>query len=204
MEYTEDDLTRGLIQLYQDRDFNQIIEPEAHFNHYGNKGWPDLYAVFERPTERLIEHHIIEVNSESAVKSATGANQIVRQFKTMLKYFFKDEQNIADIPTNDWEMVFVFELTFIPTEYNILHIFDNIQIYHEVFKSGKMDPFEELPSDQTNRGIHQGVEKSMTLRHPNSPEREWQLASNEGLRSVMDKDASSFLDTLREKESWSL
>lgn len=200
----EDDLTNGLIQRYQSRDLCRIIEPEAHYDHYGYRGWPDLYAVFERADQNLVEYHLIEVKSEHAVKAATGANEILRQFNQMRTYFFKDERHNISLPVykhND--AVAVFELTFIPTEYTILHIFDNKEMYNEAITSSSHNPYDKLPPDQTNTGIHSGIEVSLTLRHPSKPHPPIALAThNEQFDPSL--GPIEFLDDLERRHSFTI
>lgn len=170
MAYSEDDLTEVLIQRYQDRDIVHIIEPEAHYDHYGHRGWPDLFVVFERAPEGLIEHHLIEVKSEYAVKSATGANEIIRQFNQMRRYFFDDERhNLYPMDHDYQEIVIDFELTFIPTPYTIQHLHNYAEMYNQAISATSPDRFDLLPSDQGTSGIHEGIEVNLTLRHPEYP-----------------------------------
>lgn len=195
MGYKEDDLTEGLIEDYQSRDHIQIIEPEAHYDHYGHRGWPDLFAVFLRPAEALFEYHLIEVKSEHAVKTATGANEIIRQFNQMRRYFYEDDRHHVALPEFEFqEVVLVFELAFIPTDHTILHIFDNKRIYTEAITADSPNPWEKLPLDQTNSGIQRGIEVSLTLRHPNNPGKELELISNHRGSYLDEKDPQTLLD----------
>lgn len=201
MAYKEDDLTEGLIENYQKRDHIRIIEPEAHYDHYGHRGWPDLFAVFLRPDEGLVEYHLIEVKSEYAVKAATGANEIIRQFNQMRRYFYEDDRHHVMLPEfESREIVLVFELTFIPTEHTVSHIFSNKRMYTEAITSDSPNPWEKLPSDQTNTGIHSGIEVSLTLRHPNNPENELELISGHSGRTryMNNKDPQTLLNSFND------
>lgn len=124
MTPTEDDLAKAIVHYNQsrDRDIVDIIEPEAHYDHYGWRGIPDLYIVFQRPNS-LWEQHLYEIKSEYAVKAATEANEIIRQFNQMRLWFFEDDERRVHEPRYDFEdVVLHFELVFIPTEYTILYI----------------------------------------------------------------------------------
>lgn len=99
-QYTEDNLTNALIEFYREHgDYDPKIEPEAPYDHYGKRGFADLYIELEKlglsdtMHERIDtkEAHLIEVKSGSAVKSATGANDIIRQFNQMRQNFYKDD-----------------------------------------------------------------------------------------------------------------
>lgn len=195
MSYKEDDLTKSLIKHHQDRDHVRIIEPEAHYDHYGKQGWPDLYVVFNRIPENLIEHHLIEVKSEHAVRQATGANEIIRQFNQMRWYFFEDDRRNVHQPRSEYEdVVLVFELTFIPTEYNILHLFDNKEIYNQAITSDSLDPVDKLPDNQTNTNIHNGIEVYLTLRHPADARSERVLISNNGWELTSSDDPIELIE----------
>jgi len=177
MTYTEDDLTEALIQYHKDRHLVEIVEPEAFYNNYGMRGYPDLYVQFNRAPEDLIESHLVEIKSEYAVKSATGANEIIRQFNKMRRHFYEDEDRHVPFPRNEFEeVVLVFELAFIPSEYTLLHLLDNKEMYNEAINIS--DPaYSKLPRDQSNEGVHSGVEVDLTFRHPAAPGYAYSLVS---------------------------
>lgn len=179
MPYKEDDLTEGLIQYHQQNHLVEVIEPEAHYQDYGQRGTPDLYVIFTRAAEGLIESHLIEVKSDHAIRAATGANEIIRQFNRMRYHFYEDEKRPAPEPLQEGdEVVLVFELAFIPSEYALLHLLDNKQLYNTAIQT--RIGFDKLPSGQTNSGIHSGVETDLTFRHPNAPEMAMSLVSGRG------------------------
>lgn len=179
MAYTEDDLTEAIIEYHKDRHLIETIEPEAFYNDYGMRGYPDLYVQFNRPADGLIESHLIEVKSEYAVKSATGANEIIRQFNKMRRHFYEDNDRPVPFPQFEWEeVVLVFELAFIPSEYTLLHLLDNREMYNEAINI--LDPaYSKLPSEQSNEGIHSGVEVNLTFRHPAAPGYGYSLVSKQ-------------------------
>lgn len=213
MTYTEDDLTEALIQYHKDRHLVEIIEPEAFYNDYGMRGYPDLHLQFNRPADGLIESHLIEVKSEYAVDSATGANEIIRQFNKMRRHFYEDDDRQIPFPSYEWEdVVLVFELAFIPSEYTLLHLLDNKEMYNEAINIS--DPtYSKLPNNQTNNGIHSGVEVDLTFRHPAAPKYSYSLVSKGGSvelppnRSVfeaiqrVDEDLGQDLLSILDKES---
>lgn len=124
-------------EMYGDEEeFEVNVYPEAHYDHYGTRGAADLYIEALEDTARPMgdEHvfrkterwsYLYEVKSEYAVKQATGANEILRQFTRMRDYFFKDDQ--YDEPDH-----LHLELCFLPTPVTWEHVRENESIYREV------------------------------------------------------------------------
>jgi len=170
---TEDDLTNAIIRYYHEDNFSTVhsVEPEANFN-ADLSGYPDLYLIVQEGLHHEFQtHKIIEVKSEPAVKRATGANEIIRQFNKYRRYFFEDDYRGAH-PVAEWEeIVLQFELCFVPTEYNILHLYDNRAMYAETFKKRMWDAHEQIPvSNEMGGGvIHGDIEIFPTFRDPRSP-----------------------------------
>jgi hypothetical protein len=134
----EDDLVRRQIQWLQSiAHINQEdleIEIEAHYNHYGDRGVVDLVG---RDTSGRLgrdqEVYLFEMKSDAAVKQATGANEILRQFNRMREYFFKDESR------RQAEMV-NFELVFTPTERALDHFIENVDLYLSATNADRFNP----------------------------------------------------------------
>lgn len=153
MHVTEDELTNALIQQhremqeqekehYSDAPASQAY-PEAHYNQYGNRGAVDLYV-----TAGKREAHLYEFKSDSAVREVTGANEILRQFNKMRKYFFDGSEH--NPPTYS----VIFELCFTPSERNFRHIAENAEMYRSAVLE---DPYDG-PTDE--------VLSNVTMRHP--------------------------------------
>lgn len=131
MQVSEDELTNALIQYHREnhREAEELnpdsgdlnAYPEAHYNHYGNRGVADLYVTTGEWSGK-----VYELKSESAVREATGANEILRQFNKMREYFFAGSQH--DPPTHEVH----FELCFTPSELNFRHIAENADMYRSV------------------------------------------------------------------------
>lgn len=148
MTISEDDIVSTLIEYHKQSvedleeldgiEYESKAYPEAHYNHYGNRGIADLYVenVSERGDGSC---YVYEIKSESATRGATGANEIIRQFNKMREYFFKD---------NSYEPYHhtTFELCFTPTDYNLQHIYDNLSIY----QSNVEQDISDLDVDRPN------------------------------------------------------
>ena len=123
----EDRLTNALINKSRPSDNHPVIDgpeiyPEAHYHHYGNSGVADLYVYFNNSQGGPKRGHVFEIKSESAVRNATGANEIIRQFNQLREFFFLGSE--YEVP-NEID----FELCFLPTQYNMNHILENEAMY---------------------------------------------------------------------------
>lgn len=131
----EDELANAVIQHQKeseekafeqgDPDAEIHVYPEAHYNHYGNRGAVDLYVDTSG-----WNGHLYEFKSESAVRRATGANAIIRQFNRMRKFFFKGSD--FGIPKS----TVIFELCFTPSEYTARHVIENSELYASSVQNG--------------------------------------------------------------------
>lgn len=118
----EDRVVESLIEFHKNQDSDAEINPEQHYNHYGDRGIVDLFV--DGDVNDLPQQWLYEAKSESAVRSATGANEIIRQFNRMRDFFFKG---------SEYEPEFVhYKLVFIPTQYNIRHLITNNSLYQEL------------------------------------------------------------------------
>jgi len=157
MSITEDKLASSIIKHFrestkrlEEMDNTNIelnVHPESSYNHYGTRGFVDLYFERKYPSG-YSEAYVYELKSESAVKQATGANEIIRQFNKMREYFFKGSSH--SLPKS-----ITFELCFTPTEYNIRHISENIEMYHSSVEQRLLESY------------HERINRIVTSRPPN-------------------------------------
>lgn len=123
----EDALTNALIQYHKqserdarsrgEEDVETSLYPEEHYNHYGDRGVVDLYCATSGWSG-----HLYEIKSESAVRHATGANEILRQFNRMRQHFYPGTEHTTPLEVR-------FELCFTPTAYNARHLLTNAEMY---------------------------------------------------------------------------
>lgn len=110
------------------------IKSEVHYNHYGNKGAVDLFV--HDTTTGSNHYYIYEIKSGAAIREATGANQILRQYNRMRQYFFQGK----DIQPGNGAWI-TFQLVFTPSEKTIKHLLDNYSMYETVMeKESESDP----------------------------------------------------------------
>lgn len=180
-EFTEDDLVTALLE--QDRWNREGVEaiPEAHFNHYGDRGVVDLVRIDEARGEITLR----EIKSASAIKNhETGANSIIRQFNKMRKYFFKDDSWVP--PLRDEERKYGsiekstvnFHIEFIACSYCIQHIVENASIYEQCVKNQVFDTSNHRGNIDVTRGVF--------LRHPEQPGQGYILLDENGRVSLTD------------------
>jgi len=125
----EDKLVNQLIKRAGNASFvDEVeVEAEAHYSHYGTRGVADLYVReidIENGREYLSDS-LYEVKSGSAVRQATGANEIIRQYNKMRKTFYLDESR--DEPDD-----LHIELAFTIEPATVRHVAENFSLYASV------------------------------------------------------------------------
>lgn len=181
MTYSEDDLVNALIRGYENAEFVHVIEPEAEYDDDGMRGFPDLHVVVEWLDEGIIVSELIEVKSEYAVRSATGANEIIRQFNKMRRHFYDGNGRVVPMRQFEWQDLYLgFELAFIPSMKNLVHLIENKEMYNYAIQNSQGN-ISRLPRDQNMvPGFHNEFGVSITFRHPDQPDRPMTLASVSG------------------------
>jgi len=193
----EDELIPSLVQLDEPAEFEKerpdSIEytamPEVHYNYYGSRGCVDLITRKETTLNgsKTVRDSIYEVKSDSAIRNATGANEILRQFNKHKKYLYKDPSQ----PNVDRKH---FELVFIPTLTTVKHVLDNSEIYSAAADSLGRDEFIHFRTCSTED--HQPVavvSNSSSFPSFNEP---YKLASN-----LMERDTTSARQLVDKLES---
>lgn len=164
----EDELTNALINKPRPTDnspwTDPEIYPEAHYTYYGNRGVADLYIYHNNSVGAPKRGHVFEIKSESAVRYATGANEIIRQFNQLREFFFLGSE--YEVPNR-----IDFELCFLPTQHNIEHILKNEAMYtstvsHERSREHSPDTsfLDSAPVDPNEVKLNAQV----TVRPPNA------------------------------------
>jgi hypothetical protein len=152
----EDDLVNAWIASKETPDREQTgfeeesASPEVHYNHYGKRGVVDLHLVNKLTTNHIhwdlvTNEQVVEVKSTSAVREATGANEIIRQFTRMCEYFYRDDSNVPQVAQSQ----VTFELTFLPTTPVIQHVVDNYTLYRQLSESDVYVPNSQYTETKT-------------------------------------------------------
>lgn len=181
----EDDLVNALIKSRR-ANFGENVKlhVEPHYNYYGDRGIADLY---ERRTDdnaygRTRRGFLYEIKGDAAIESATGANEIIRQFNRMTTYFFKDES------WNPPEQLIVFRLLFLPTQTAVEHLSSNQAMYKEVMN--------KTPDFESRAKLNTKVE--IGIQHPESnfPLRLFRSGGDDNIREELEASFPNCLDAL--------
>lgn len=119
----EDRLAKWIIERDDPRDY----DVEVHYNHYGDRGIVDLVIEGDAPADEKSPLYVWELKSDAAIDYATGANEIIRQFKRQRKYFIKG----TDYNGADYTKVRHY-LGFFATEKALRHIENNRSLYESL------------------------------------------------------------------------
>lgn len=157
----EDQMTQALIESAEQLsaessdEQNHEFEPEAHYNYYGDRGVADLFhrEVWDPNTKKQhTSEKLYEIKSGSALDSATGANEIIRQFNRMRRYFYRDESRTCKASFTSSPTV-RFELCFVASQVTYEHLVENVDQYRAMTES---------PAFSADRES----ETVVTFRHP--------------------------------------
>lgn len=118
----EDEVLMGVL------DDSNIEEKDVHleqrYNHYGDRGAVDVVITDSAKKAAWV----IEIKSDAAIKNASGANEIIRQFKKHKNCFFEGtgkEHQARDDRKN-------FQLIFAATENCWDHLEENWPLYENL------------------------------------------------------------------------
>lgn len=127
----EDELATAAVEHFEAAFDDPDVRLEEPYDHYGNRGAVDVY-VRTRPPERV--EYLAELKADPAVRVASGANEILRQYRRMERYFYEDDAH--DLRTRlgrDGPGLHLL-LLFAPTPRCVEHVFENRRLY------GSIDP----------------------------------------------------------------
>ena len=114
----EDNIVGEIIEVWEQHEDDYQITPEAHYNHYGDRGVADL-CISNNETVRAFE-----IKSKSSLKNVTGANEVIRQYNRMVKYLPKDGEWDADH--------YHFRLVFENSYSAVNHVYENWSMYKKL------------------------------------------------------------------------
>lgn len=119
-------------------------EVEVHYNHYGDRGVVDLVISDIENAGDKGTLYVYELKSESALRSATGANEIIRQFNRQRDYFVDG----SDYNESDYYSI-SHQLVFFATSQTVAHLQDHAELYETV----------------VDRSLN-GEDSTVSVRHP--------------------------------------
>jgi len=127
----EDELATAVVEHFEAAFDDAEIRLEEPYDHYGTRGVVDVYAR-TAPPERVT--YLAELKADPAVRMASGANEILRQYRRTERYFFQDDAH--DLRTRlgrDGPGLHLL-LLFAPTVQCVEHVFEHRSLY------GSVDP----------------------------------------------------------------
>jgi hypothetical protein len=86
----EDELATAVVEHFEAAFGDAEVGLEEPYDHYGNRGAVDVYAR-TRPPDRVA--YLVELKADPAVRMASGANEIIRQYRRMERYFYADDEH---------------------------------------------------------------------------------------------------------------
>ena len=132
----EDELATRLVDHYEAVFEDPIVRLEEPYDAAGRQGVVDLYVRRRTPTR---VDHVIELKADAAVRQATGANAMLRQFNRMQRYFHADETHALRPRLGRTEPGARYCLLFAPTPTCVYHVATHRRLYESVTQAGRVD-----------------------------------------------------------------
>lgn len=125
----EDELATCVVDHYAAVYDDPEIRLEEPYDAEGRRGVVDVYIRLHTP-ERV--DHVIELKGDAAVRRATGANEILRQYRRMERYFHADASHALRPKLGRTEPGARYLLCFAPTPTCVYHVATHRSLYGSV------------------------------------------------------------------------
>ncbi|WP_281193913.1 hypothetical protein [Halorubrum sp. F4] len=129
----EDELATRIVDHYETAHDDPDIRLEEPYDADGRRGVVDVYVRLRTP-ERV--DHAIELKSDAAVRRATGANEVLRQYRRMERYFHADETHRLRPKLGRSGPGARYLLLFAPTPTCVHHVATHRTLYASVDPTG--------------------------------------------------------------------
>jgi hypothetical protein len=139
----EDELATAVVDHYEAVHDDPEVRLEEPYDAEGRCGVVDVYVRLRTP-ERV--DHVIELKSDAAVRRATGANEILRQYRRMERYFHADERHTIRPKLGRTEPGAHYLLCFAPTPTCVHHVATHRSLYGSVDVAAHVD---DVPAVRT-------------------------------------------------------
>ena len=139
----EDELATAVVDHYAAVHDDPEVRLEEPYDAEGRRGVVDVYVRLRTP-ERV--DHVIELKSDAAVRRATGANEILRQYRRMERYFHADDRHAIRPKLGRTEPGARYLLCFAPTPTCVHHVATHRSLYGSVDVSAQVD---DVPAVRT-------------------------------------------------------
>ncbi|MFO8114968.1 MAG: hypothetical protein R6U01_06330 [Halorubrum sp.] len=139
----EDELATAVVDHYAAVHDDPEVRLEEPYDAEGRRGVVDVYVRLRTP-ERV--DHVIELKGDAAVRRATGANEVLRQYRRMERYFHADERHAIRPKLGRTEPGARFLLLFAPTPTCVHHVATHRSLYGSVDVAARVD---DVPAVRT-------------------------------------------------------
>ena len=125
----EDDLAARVVEHFREAFEESDVHLEEPYDHYGNRGAVDVYVRVRSPAP---VDYLIELKSDAALRYATGPNEILRQYRRMERYFYKDDEHDVRPKLARTGPGVHFLLLFAPTRACVEHVAEHRPLYESI------------------------------------------------------------------------
>jgi len=132
----EDELATVVVDHYAAVHGDPEVRLEEPYDAEGRRGVVDAYVRLRTP-ERV--DHVIELKGDAAVRRATGANEVLRQYRRMERYFHADDRHAIRPKLGRTEPGARYLLCFAPTPTCVHHVATHRSLYGSVDASAQVD-----------------------------------------------------------------
>ncbi len=129
----EDDLATRVVDHYTTAHDDPSVRLEEPYDAEGRRGVVDIYVRLHTPEP---VDHVIELKSDAAVRRATGANEVLRQFRRMERYFHADDSHRLGPKLGRVGPGARYLLCFAPTPTCVHHVATHRSLYGSVDAAG--------------------------------------------------------------------
>ncbi|MFC7324257.1 hypothetical protein ACFQMF_06645 [Halorubrum rutilum] len=139
----EDELATRVVDHYAAARDDPEVRLEEPYDADGRRGVVDAYVRLRTP-ERV--DHVIELKADAAVRRATGANEVLRQYRRMERYFHADDRHALRPKLGRTEPGARYLLLFAPTPTCVHHVATHRSLYGSVDVAARV---EDVPAVRT-------------------------------------------------------
>ncbi|ELZ59578.1 MULTISPECIES: hypothetical protein [unclassified Haloferax] len=137
----EDELATRVVEHFRAAFDDVEIHLEEPYDHYGNRGVADVYVRVRTPEP---VDYLIELKADAAVRHATGANEILRQYRRMERYFYKDDEHAIRTKLGREGPGVHALLLFAPTKRCVEHVREHAALYESVDPDATVEGVEAV------------------------------------------------------------
>lgn len=132
----EDDLATRVVDHFEAIDPEAAVNLEEPYNHDGVRGVADVYVRTRTPE---VVDYLVELKGDAAIRHATGANEILRQYRRMERYFYQDAAHNIRPKLNRDDVGVNLLLLFAPTPITVRHVANNRSLYASVDPAARVN-----------------------------------------------------------------